>query len=344
MKTLIIAEAGVNHNGNIDIAKKLIDVAANAKADFVKFQSFKAESLVSKNAKKAKYQIKNMNDDETNQFNMLKNLELTKSNHIELIKYCNKKGIKFLSTAFDKEGLLFLNKLGLELFKVPSGEITNFPYLYELSKLNKPVVLSTGMSKMSEIKDAINIILSNGLSKKKLKILHCNTDYPTPMKDVNLKAMLTIKNKFDIDVGYSDHTIGIEVAIAAVAMGAKIIEKHFTLDKKMDGPDHLASIEPDELSLMVKSIRNIEYALSGSGLKVPSAGEKSNLKIVRKSIYLKKSKKKGHVISESDIIPLRPFDGISAMQWNDVIGKKLLVDLDINESLKWNHISKEKFV
>jgi len=325
-KVIIIAEAGVNHNGDIILAKKLIDAAIDAKVDYVKFQTFKADKLVSPNTKKAAYQIKNLIDSDDSQFNMLKKLELSHENHLELLNYCNKRKIKFLSTAFDVEGVHYLNDLGLKLFKVPSGEITNYPYLNAIATFNKPVILSTGMCTENEISQAVDVLIGKGLSKNKISILHCNTEYPTPMQDVNLKAMLTIKKVFDVEVGYSDHTLGIEVPIAAVALGAKIIEKHFTLDRTLPGPDHLASLEPNELKAMVDAIRNIEKAISGSGKKEPSISETKNIVIARKSIHFNRDLPVGHIITEQDIVALRPGDGISPMEWNTIIGKEINKD------------------
>ncbi|MGO4819407.1 N-acetylneuraminate synthase [Flavobacterium sp. W22_SRS_FP1] len=325
-KVIIIAEAGVNHNGDIQVAKKLIDVAVDAGVDYVKFQTFKADSLVSKSAKKAEYQSVNINDDDNSQYAMLKKLELSHENHLELMSYCSERNIQFFSTAFDVEGVNYLNHLGLSFFKIPSGEITNYPYLRAIALCGKPVVMSTGMCSEIEIKQAMDVLLKFGLKKDNISILHCNTEYPTPMKDVNLKAMLSIQKTFGVQGGYSDHTLGIEVPIAAVAMGATIIEKHFTLDRTLPGPDHVASLEPEELKAMVKAIRNIELALSGDGKKMPSESESKNISIARKSIHLKKNLSKGHVISEEDIISLRPGDGISPMEWENIIGKKLNSD------------------
>lgn len=325
-KVIIIAEAGVNHNGDIQVAKKLIDVAVDAGVDYVKFQTFKADSLVSKSAKKAEYQSVNINDGDNSQYAMLKKLELSHENHLELMSYCSERNIQFFSTAFDVEGVNYLNHLGLSFFKIPSGEITNYPYLRAIALCGKPVVMSTGMCSEIEIKQAMDVLLKFGLKKDNISILHCNTEYPTPMKDVNLKAMLSIQKTFGVQVGYSDHTLGIEVPIAAVAMGATIIEKHFTLDRTLPGPDHVASLEPEELKAMVKAIRNIELALSGDGKKMPSESESKNISIARKSIHLKKNLSKGHVISEEDIISLRPGDGISPMEWENIIGKKLNSD------------------
>jgi len=322
-KVVIIAEAGVNHNGDIGTAKKLIDAAVDAGVDYVKFQTFKADNLVSKAAKKAEYQSLNINDGNDSQYTMLKNLELSHEDHLELIAYCAKKNIKFFSTAFDVEGVNYLNDLGLSFFKIPSGEITNFPYLRAIALCGKPVIMSTGMCSEAEIKQALHVLLKFGLKKESISILHCNTEYPTPMKDVNLKAMLAIKDTFDVTVGYSDHTLGIEVPIAAVALGAKIIEKHFTLDRTLPGPDHLASLEPNELKDMVKAIRNIELAISGDGVKQASESEFKNIAIARKSIHLNKNLSAGHIITENDIISLRPGDGISSIEWENVLGKKL---------------------
>src|SRR5688572_7905701 len=256
-KTLIIAEAGVNHNGSLEIAKKLIDAAAEAGADYVKFQTFKTEKLVSKSAKKADYQIVNTGDENDSQFSMLKKLELSEQDHQALIEHSRQRHIRFLSTAFDLESLEFLNTLGMDLFKIPSGEITNLPYLKRIGKFGKPVILSTGMATMEEIKTAVEVLQSSGVKKTDICILHCNTEYPTPFSDVNLRAMLTISKQFNVSVGYSDHTVGIEVPVAAVALGARVIEKHFTLDRFLEGPDHLASLEPAELKQMVSAIRNI---------------------------------------------------------------------------------------
>lgn len=324
-KVIIIAEAGVNHNGDISLAQKLIDVAVEAGVDYVKFQTFKADKLVSRSAKKADYQVKNISDGDTSQYNMLKKLELSHDDHLQLLDYCSRKGIKFFSTAFDLEGLKYLNDLNLPLFKIPSGEVTNYPYLKMVATFGKPIILSTGMCSEEDVEQAIRVLLDNGLSKKDITVLHCNTEYPTPMKDVNLKAMLTLRDKFGVQVGYSDHTLGIEVPIAAVAMGAKIIEKHFTLDRNLPGPDHIASLEPNELSMMVSAIRNIELAISGDGSKRVSESEGKNISIARKSIHLSKDLPEGHVITDEDLIALRPGDGISPMRWNKIVGRKLAV-------------------
>ncbi|QOP44884.1 N-acetylneuraminate synthase [Sulfurimonas paralvinellae] len=318
MSVFIIAEAGVNHNGSIELAKKLIDVASNAGADAVKFQTFKTENLVSKNAQKAEYQ-KETTDAQESQFDMIKKLELDLETHKELIKYCEEKNIMFLSTPFDLESIAMLNDLGLKIFKIPSGEITNLPYLRKIGALNKKVILSTGMATLDEIDDALQILQDAGTKKENITVLHANTMYPTPMEDVNLRAMLTIGSTFDIAYGYSDHTLGIEVDIAAVAMGASVIEKHFTLDKSMEGPDHKASLEPDELKAMVKAIRNIELAL-GDGVKKPSKSETPNIIVARKSIVAKREIKKGEIFTEENITIKRPGNGISPMKWDEIIG------------------------
>jgi N,N'-diacetyllegionaminate synthase len=320
--TLIIAEAGVNHNGNLNNAFKLIDAAAIAGVDYVKFQTFKSENLVSKNAKKAKYQIRNTKYSSDSQLQMLKKLELSEQDHIQIIKYCEKKSLKFLSTAFDLQSLEYLANLGLDLVKIPSGEITNLPYLELAAKLFKKVILSTGMATIDEIKNALDVFYNNSIQRKDIIILHCNTEYPTPMHDVNLRAMISIQRELGIDIGYSDHTLGIEVPIAAVTLGAKIIEKHFTLDRTMEGPDHAASLEPNELANMVKAIRNIELALCGSGIKEPSKSELKNISIARKSIHLSKNVSKNETITIQHLIMLRPGDGISPMEIHSIIGKK----------------------
>lgn len=318
-KVIIIAEAGVNHNGDINIAKKLVDAAHESGADYVKFQSFKTEKLVSKFAQKAQYQKETTGNNES-QFEMIKKLELSEDDHVELIKYCENLGIGFLSSPFDVDGIGYLDSLNIDLFKIPSGEITNLPYLRELTKFNRPIVLSTGMANAKEVADALLV-----LKDKDVTVLHCNTEYPTRMKDVNLKAMLTIRDGLDVNVGYSDHTLGIEIPIAAVAMGAKVIEKHFTLDNTMEGPDHRASLEPNELKEMVTCIRNIEIAL-GNGEKVPSESEKKNIPIARKSIVALENIKTGDVFTEKNITVKRPGDGISPMRWDEVIGTKASKD------------------
>lgn len=318
MKVFIIAEAGVNHNGSVDLAKRLIDVAYNSGADAVKFQTFKAKNLVSKNAQKADYQ-KQTTDASESQFDMIKKLELDLEAHKELIAYCQEKDIMFLSTPFDHESINLLSDLGLQTFKIPSGEITNLPYLRHIGSLGKKVILSTGMSNLKEVGDALNVLINTGTPKDNITILHANTMYPTPMEDVNLNAMLTIQKEFDVAIGYSDHTLGIEVDIAAVAMGASCIEKHFTLDKTMDGPDQQASLEPEELKSMVSAIRNIEKAL-GSGEKRPSPSEAVNIDVARKSIVASQSIKRGDKLSSENITTKRPGTGINPMKWDEIIG------------------------
>ena len=317
-KVFIIAEAGVNHNGSIERAKKLINVAVEANVDAVKFQTFKTELCISKNAQKADYQ-KQTTDESESQFDMIKKLELDIEAHKELIAYCQVKNIMFLSTPFDHESINLLSDLGLDIFKIPSGEITNLPYLRHIGSLDKKIVLSTGMSKLGEIGNALDILINAGTSKDNITVLHANTMYPTPMEDVNLNAMLTIQKEFDVAVGYSDHTLGIEVDIAAVAMGASCIEKHFTLDKTMEGPDHKASLEPKELKELVSSIRNIEKAF-GSSEKKPSPSESVNIDISRKSIVAKIDIKKDEKFTDKNITTKRPGNGISPMKWDEIVG------------------------
>ena len=333
---LIIAEAGVNHNGDLKIAKALIDAAADAKVDIVKFQTFKTEKLVSKDAKKATYQQKN--SDNEAQFEMLKKLELPQEWHFNLKNYAESKGVKFLSTGFDHESLDFLNTLNPLFYKIPSGEISNKPYLEHVASFGKPIVLSTGMSNLKEIEAAINVLTNNGVLKNDISVLHCNTEYPTPFVDVNLKAMHTIKKHFSVEIGYSDHTLGIEVAIAAVAMGAKVIEKHFTISRTMEGPDHAASLEPSELKQMVESIRNIELALSGNGEKEPSASELKNKVAARKSIYINTNLNAHDTLEMKHIDIKRPGDGINPMHIDEVVGKKLKINLTEDSKLKWEDL------
>ena len=329
MSVFIIAEAGVNHNGDIELAKKLIDVAAEAGADAVKFQTFKAELLVSKGAQKAQYQKETTNVEES-QYEMIKKLELDVATHKKLMAYCTDKNIMFLSTPFDHDSIELLHNMGLEIFKIPSGEITNLPYLRYIGRLNKKIILSTGMADMGEVEDALDALIEAGAERNKITVLHANTMYPTPMKDVNLRAMRMIGNAFDVAYGYSDHTLGIEVDIAAVALGASVIEKHFTLDKTMEGPDHKASLEPDELKAMVLGIRNIERAL-GSRVKRPSKSESPNIAIARKSIVVCKSIKKGDIFTEDNLAIKRPGSGISPMRWDDVLGTKAIQDYEIDQ-------------
>ena len=323
---LIIAEAGVNHNGSLDIAKNLVDKAVEAGVDIIKFQTFKAEKLVSKSAKQAEYQKKNIgNHADDSQYNMLKKLELSEQDHQELMNYCKEKGIRFWSTAFDFDSIDYLHTLNLGLWKIPSGEITNCPYIKKIAEYHEPVIISTGMCEMSDISAAMNVLLKYGVQKNQITILHCNTEYPTPYEDVNLLAMQQIKKEFDVAVGYSDHTKGIEVPIAAVALGASVIEKHFTLDRNMEGPDHKASLEPDELKAMVSAIRNIEKAL-GSGNKTVSESERKNIAIARKSIVASFPIKKGDLFTEQNLTVKRPGTGISPMRWEEVVGNKAAKD------------------
>lgn len=312
----IIAEAGVNHNGSIELAYKMVDVAVNAGVDAIKFQTFIAELGVSKFARMAEYQENNTRKKES-QLEMVKKLELSFDEFKKVRDYCNVKGIEFLSTPFDLESVSFLNELGISTFKIPSGEITNLPYLRKVARTGKKIIISTGMCNEEEISDALTLLRSMGVED--ITVLHCNTEYPTPMEDVNLKAMNTIKDKYNVKVGYSDHTLGIEVPVAAVALGAEVIEKHFTLDKTMEGPDHVASLDPNELKNMVKAIRNIEIAL-GSGIKKPSKSEIKNKDIARKSIVAKIKIKEGQVFTEENLTVKRPGTGISPMRWDEVIG------------------------
>lgn len=332
---IIIAEAGVNHNGNLENAFRLVDAAVDAGVDYVKFQTFKASNLVSVKAKKADYQIENTKNSTESQLQMLQKLELSEDDHEQIITYCNSKNIKFFSTAFDLDSLEYLSKIGMDMVKIPSGEITNLPYLRRAANLFKKVIISTGMATLNEIEEAVAVFVQLGITKEDITILHCNTEYPTPMKDVNLLAMLHIGKEFKTSIGYSDHTLGIEVPIAAVALGAIMIEKHFTLDKNMDGPDHRASLEPAELKAMTLAIRNIELAISGSGLKEPSESEMKNIAIARKSIVAKTDIKKGEVFSEENLTVKRPGDGISPMKWDDLMGKIAMDDFEADDLIRW---------
>ncbi len=329
-KVLIIAEAGVNHNGDINIAKSLIDEAKNAGVDCIKFQTFISENVVSKHAPKADYQTRNTSSKES-QLDMVKKLELSFKEFNELKEYCREKEIEFLSTAFDFESIDFLYGIGLKRWKIPSGEITNLPYLIKIAKLGKPIIMSTGMSTIDEIRLAISILRENGSGE--ITVLHCTTEYPAPYQNVNLNAMLTIKNEFNVPIGYSDHTRGIEIPIAAVAMGATVIEKHFTLDRNMEGPDHKASIEPDELKAMVSAIRNVELAI-GTGEKKPAESEVKNINIARKSIIAKRSIKKGEIFTEENLTVKRPGNGISPMKWFEVLGQIATKDFEEDELIK----------
>jgi N-acetylneuraminate synthase len=330
MSTYIIAEAGVNHNGNLELAKLMIDKAKEAGVDCIKFQTFVSKNIVSKNASKAEYQKQQTNSSES-QLDMLRKLELSFDDFKELKEYCKFRGIEFLSTAFDFDSIDFLNSLGIRTWKIPSGEITNLPYLIKIAKTLKPVILSTGMSILDEIGESISILKTNGC--KDITLLHCTTEYPAPYADVNLRAMDTLKQKFNLPVGYSDHTKGIEIAIAAVVMGATVIEKHFTLDRNMEGPDHKASLEPDELKDMVKSIRNVESAI-GNGEKIPTESEIKNIAIARKSIIARCSIKKGETFTEDNITVKRPGNGISPMRWFDVIGKTAVRNFEEDELIE----------
>ncbi|MBT4790928.1 MAG: N-acetylneuraminate synthase [Halobacteriovoraceae bacterium] len=332
MKTLIIAEAGVNHNGDLHLAKKLIDVACDAGADYVKFQLFKTELVISKFAKKAEYQ-KETTDPEESQLEMVKKLELSKEEHFELLTYCKKKDIKYLSSPFDHWSIDLLEEMNTDLYKVPSGEITNLPYLRKISTLNKPIIVSTGMATLTEVRDCLEVLMSNGITREMITVLHCNTEYPTPMIDVNLNAMNTIKNEFHVNVGYSDHTNGIEVPIAAVALGATVIEKHFTLDHDMEGPDHRASLNPAQLKSMISAIKNIEIAL-GSDEKKPSPSEAKNSLVARKSIIAKKSISKGETLTIDNLTVKRPGDGISPMRWDSIIGMEAVRDFKEDEQIE----------
>jgi len=331
-KTIIIAEAGVNHNGSLALAKKLVDVAAGAGVDYVKFQTFRAEKLASKLAAKADYQKKTTGTEQT-QLDMLKQLELSEADHIELVEYCRERNTRFLSTAFDLDSIDLLKRLGIRLGKIPSGEITNLPYLRKMARSFDDLILSTGMTDMNELEQSVNALIKAGCSKERLTVLHCTTEYPAPFEDVNLQAMLTIGSRLGVKTGYSDHTPGIEVPVAAVALGATIIEKHFTLDKNMEGPDHKASLEPGELVQMVKSIRHIEQAL-GSAEKTPSPSEIKNKVIARKSIVAAADIAAGDVFTENNLTVKRPGSGISPMQWDEVMGKKAKRDFAADELIE----------
>lgn len=329
LKTLIIAEAGVNHNGSLELAFELIAAASDAGADVVKFQTFKAEDLVTQSATKADYQLGTTDVQET-QFEMLKKLELSYDMHLKLISRCKEKGIRFSSTGFDASSVDVLIELGVDFLKVPSGEITNLPYLRHVGTKSLPIILSTGMSSMQEVKDAIRILEEAGSKKSDITVLHCNTEYPTPMEDVNLRAMLSMENELGVKVGYSDHTLGVEVPIAAVAMGATAIEKHFTLDRTMEGPDHVASLEPEELKQMVGSIRNIEKAM-GDGSKSPSESEQKNISVARKSIVASKKIKFGEKFTEDNLAVKRPGTGISPLKWDEILGLESKKDFQADE-------------
>lgn len=329
MSVFIIAEAGVNHNGSLELAKQLIDVAADAGADAVKFQTFQADKLVSKMAPKAHYQQQTTGMSET-QYEMIKKLELDEAAHHELLAYCKDKKILFLSTPFDHDSIDLLDRLGMEIYKIPSGEINNLPYLRHVGSLGKKVILSSGMADLGEVEDALDILIAAGTPKEKITVLHATTEYPCPIDEVNIRAMLTIAEAFGVDTGYSDHTNGIEVPIAAAALGAKVIEKHFTLDKAMEGPDHKASLEPEELVAMVSAIRNIEKAL-GDGIKKPSKSETKNMSVARKSIVAAQPIRKGELLTETNLTVKRPGNGVSPMLWDSIIGSIAMKDYQKDE-------------
>lgn len=319
MSVIVIAEAGVNHNGSLDIARKLVTAAAKAGADIVKFQTFKADKIASRTAKKAAYQQANMNGGGDDQLTMLRKLEMDAQMHTDLMDACEKEHIAFLSTPFDHASIDLLSGYGIKTGKIPSGELTNLPYLEKMAKTFQDIILSTGMATLREVEDAVNVLYKNGTTLEHLTILHCTTEYPTPMIDVNLRAMETLQRHFGTRVGYSDHTPGIEIATAAVAMGATLIEKHFTLDRNMEGPDHKASLQPEELTAMISAIRNIEVAL-GNGVKSPSESEQKNIPVARKSIVAARAIKKGELFSTENLTVKRPGNGISPMNWYSVLG------------------------
>lgn len=332
-KVVIIAEAGVNHNGSVEIAKRLVDEAAKAGVDYIKFQTFKSEGVTTKKAEKADYQKETTGTEESSQLEMIKKLEISYDGYLEIISYCKEKGVNFFSTSTDPESVNFLASLDLGMWKIPSGEVTNYEFLKKIAQYNQLTLFSVGMSDMKMIHEAVKVLYDNGLSKDKLILLHCNTEYPTPYEDVNLRAMQTIHEEFGVRVGYSDHTNGIEVPIAAVAMGATVIEKHFTLDRNMEGPDHKASLEPSELCQMVKSIRNIEKAL-GDGVKRITESEKKNIIIARKSIVAACPIKAGEKFTNENITSKRPGNGISPMRWNEIIGKTAKKDFDADDLIE----------
>ena len=330
---IIIAEAGVNHNGSVELAKKLVDAAAAAKVDYIKFQTFKSEGVVTKKAEKAQYQKETTGSEESTQLEMIKKLEISYEGYLEIRDYCDQKGVKFFSTSTDPQSVEFLASLNMDMWKIPSGEVTNYPFLCKIASYNKPTIFSLGMSDMEMVRDAVKVLLENGLDKENLILLHCNTEYPTPFEDVNLKAMNAIEKEFGVKVGYSDHTLGIEVPIAAVALGADVIEKHFTLDRNMEGPDHKASLEPGELIEMVKAIRNIEKAL-GDGVKRITESERRNIIIARKSIVAARVIRKGERFTEDNLTTKRPGDGISPMRWKEVIGRVAKRDFEEEEKIE----------
>jgi N,N'-diacetyllegionaminate synthase len=330
-QTFIIAEAGVNHNGSLDVAKKLVDVAVDAGADAVKFQTFKADKLLSKSAQKAAYQKQTTTADES-QYEMIKKLELDENAHREIISYCKEKQIMFLSTPFDHDSIKMLDDFGMSIFKIPSGEITNLPYLRHIGRLGKEVILSTGMANLGEIEDGLDVLMHEGVPKEKITVLHATTEYPCPIEEVNLRAMQAIGVAFGVKVGYSDHTQGIEIPIAAVAMGACVIEKHFTLDRTMEGPDHKASLEPKELKAMVLAIRHVTQAL-GDGIKKPSHSEAKNIPISRKSIVAARQIKAGEVFSAENLTVKRPGTGANPMRWDEIIGQVAQCDYLLDDQI-----------
>jgi len=332
-KVVIIAEAGVNHNGSVEIAKRLVDEAARAGVDYIKFQTFKSEGIATKKAEKADYQKETTGSEENTQLEMIKKLEISYEGYDEIVAYCKEKGVKFFSTSTDHDSIEYLASLNMGMWKIPSGEVTNYEFLKKIASYNQLTLFSLGMSDMQMIREAVTCLYDNGLSKENLILLHCNTEYPTPYEDVNLRAMKTIADEFGVPVGYSDHTNGIEVPIAAVAMGAKVIEKHFTLDRNMEGPDHKASLEPDELCQMVKSIRNVEMAL-GDGVKRITDSERKNIVIARKSIVAACPIKAGEPFTDDNITAKRPGNGISPMRWMDVVGKIAKRDFDVDDLIE----------
>lgn len=331
--TVIIAEAGVNHNGSLEMAKKMVDAAADAGVDYVKFQTFCSELLVTASAAQADYQRREAQSEDSSQLAMLRKLELSHADHLALVDYCKQKGVKFLSTAFDLPSVDFLDGLGVDFWKVPSGEITNLPYLRKIAATRRPIVMSTGMSDLDTVKESLDFLLGEGAERKDITLLHCNTEYPTPFADVNLNAMITLRNELGVATGYSDHTLGIEVPVAAVALGAEVIEKHFTLDRNLPGPDHKASLLPDELKAMVSAIRNIEKAL-GTGLKRVTDSEAKNIVAARKSIVAAVAIKAGEVFTEENLTVKRPGNGLSPMKWYDVVGRQASRDYQPDELIE----------
>lgn len=331
--TVIIAEAGVNHNGSLEMAKKMVDAAADAGVDYVKFQTFCSELLVTASAAQADYQRREAQSEDSSQLAMLRKLELSHADHLALVDYCKQKGVKFLSTAFDLPSVDFLDGLGVDFWKVPSGEITNLPYLRKIAATRRPIVMSTGMSDLDTVKESLDFLLGEGADRKDITLLHCNTEYPTPFADVNLNAMITLRDELGVATGYSDHTLGIEVPVAAVALGAQVIEKHFTLDRNLPGPDHKASLLPDELKAMVSAIRNIEKAL-GTGLKRVTDSEAKNIVAARKSIVAAVAIKAGEVFTEENLTVKRPGNGLSPMKWYDVVGRQASRDYQPDEPIE----------